>query len=97
VECHRILERLAVVNEVDSEERRFTKDPTVHPLDKILKQLPVFSLENRKFRVVMAILKEMAYHDHRLNHRLYQQLEGRLAPPPPQPDRYGRMENPYMP
>jgi len=95
--CHRIRERLAVMDDRDWEERRFTIDRTVHPIDKVLKRLPVFSLDDRKFRVVMAILKEMAYHDHRLNPGLYQQLEGQMAPLPPQPDRHWRMEYPYMP
>jgi hypothetical protein len=100
IHCHRIPGRLRAVvdeSEVNEFSDLFKPESRVHPIDQILQRLPVFSLENRRFRVVMAILKEVAYHDHRLNTKLYEQLERQLPLPPPPPDRYWRGLYPYVP
>jgi hypothetical protein len=44
----------------------------------------------------MAILREMAFHDHRLNRAYYERLGDSLPPPPAPPQRHWQRDYPYL-
>jgi len=93
IECHRIWLRLQLAGFRRGEELH--PRSIVHPLDQALQQIHTYSLKHRRFRVVMSILRAMAFHDHRLNQKHYRGLGARLPPPPPPPERIWQWQSPY--
>jgi len=93
IECHRIWLRLQLAGFRRGEELH--PRSIVHPLDQALQQIHTYSLKHRRFRVVMSILRAMAFHDHRLNQKHYRGLGARLPPPPPPPERIWQWQHPY--
>ncbi|RKP25764.1 hypothetical protein SYNPS1DRAFT_22337 [Syncephalis pseudoplumigaleata] len=74
----------------------FPEDGKSHPIDVILQKINVYHFKDRRFRVVMSILSEVAYHDHKLNRQLYQHIANLLSSPPAAPDRSRRLALPYI-
>ena len=96
--AYQVIKRLTAACNVTDPERTqalLPDDSKCYPIDVMLQQLKRYSLQSRRFRVVIALLSEIAYHDNKLNAGLYQPIADQLALPSSESDCSRRLTCPY--